>query len=151
MIEAGQFSSFQFFWRYRVHPFGDTAQALQFLGRLKTDPGAMARLRGLVAQRSHAGDLSRVSDDQILAQVAGLLSSGELLAGYQQHQAIELPGESSAEEPPAPAAPPPRPARAERQEPDPPTFGGQHDGAAQALALAGAAALGFAFCEECGQ
>lgn len=149
VVEAGPFSNFQFFWRYRVHPFGDAAQALQFLARFKTDPAAMARLRGLIAQRSHAGDLSRVSDDQILAQVAGLLGSGELVAGYQRHEAIELPGEPGPEAAPTPASTPPPPQTRERQEPDPPTFAAQHDGAAQAQGLAAAAASGVPFCEEC--
>ncbi len=146
--DAGPFSNFQFFWRYRVHPFGDAAAALQFLGRFKTDAAAMARLRGVIAQRSFGGDFSRVSDDQVLAQVAALLGSGELVAGYQHHEPIQLP-EAAAEEAPAPAFTPKPQRTRERQEPDPPTFSAQHDGAGQADALAMAAASGVPFCEEC--
>lgn len=145
---AGGFSNFQFLWRYSVHPFGDAAQALQFLGSFKTDAAAMARLRRLVSQRCEMGDVSRIPDDRILVQVAGLLGSGDLLAGYQWHEPIELPGEGGEEAPPAPAAPPAPPAR-ERQEPDPPTFGAQHDGAGQAQGLLAAAESGMPFCEEC--
>ncbi len=148
MNDAGPFPNFQFLWRYRVHPFGDAAQALQFLGRFKTDSAAMARLRGLIAGRHHTGDLSRVSDDQVLAQVAALLGAGELLAAYQGHEAIQLP-EAAAEEAPPPAATPPPQQTRERQEPDPPTFSTQHDGAGQAQTLAMAAASGVPFCEEC--
>jgi hypothetical protein len=148
VIDAGAFSNFQFLWRYRVHPFGDAAQALQFLTRFKGDAAAMARLRGLIAQRSAAGDLSRVSDDQILAQVAGMLGSGELVAGYRGQEAIQLP-EAAAEAAPAPASTPPPPQTRERQEPDPPTFEAQHDGAGQAQTLSMAASSGVPFCEEC--
>lgn len=145
---AGGFSNFQFLWRYSVHPFGDAAQALQFLGSFKTDAAAMAHLRRLVSQRCEMGDVSRVSDDRILEQVAALLGSGELLAGYQWHEPIQLPGEGGEEAPPAPAAAPPPQAR-ERQEPDPPTFGPLHDGAGQSQGLLAAAESGVPFCEEC--
>lgn len=105
----------------------------------------MAGLRRLLAGRDWFHDLSRTTDDRVLAAVAKLLSAGELPAGMEWKGRISAPrnGEPAA---PAPSAPQPQ---SRHEEPEEDTFGGDHDGAGQAGALIGAAQSGVPFCEEC--
>jgi hypothetical protein len=140
----------QLLWRHAVSS-RDRSSALAFLRRLRTSAGAMWNLRQFVWKSTGSTDLSRIDDDQILEQVATLVSSGEAVIGFRM---LLRGGGGGAEEAPArpqpaPAAAPPSP-RAERErEADPPTFVPHHDAAMQAQALIAAAQNGVPFCEEC--
>ncbi len=148
ILGSGGTTGYHFLWRTSVHPFGDPAQAIQFLGRFKNDAAAMAELRKLVGMRDAlTGDSSRISDDWILERTATLLISGELVLGHMWHEPMELPkGQAAQASAPAPS---PGPSSTPQQEEETPVFTSNHDGETQANALEEAAQNGTPFCEEC--
>ena len=147
IVRWGGYPVFHFLWRHYSREFRDRDLALQFLGRFRNDAAAMAELRRLVAEKSWETDVSRLTDDQVLGQIAALITSGVLLVGYEWERAW---GRAAPEEEEAPAQAAAGPARRERAaEEEGSTFAGGHDGSGQAQVLRSAAESGTPFCEEC--
>ncbi|MEK7404889.1 MAG: hypothetical protein AAB225_07250 [Acidobacteriota bacterium] len=147
IVRWGGYPLFHFLWRHSAREFRDRDLALQFLGRFRNDAAAMAELRRLVAQRFWETDVSRLTDDQVLGQIAALITSGVLLVGYEWERAW---GRAAPEEEEAPAQAAAGPARRERASAEEgSSFGGGHDGLGQARVLRSAAESGTPFCEEC--
>jgi len=150
---------FDFFWRRQsirfdvgepsaveMTSFGDGLSTQQFLTQFKNDTYAIAWLRGLLSQSRQWIGASRLTGDQVLAEVARLLLSGEL--GVALIPRPLSTGSNSAErtgDPPPVAAGPPLPVT-KMEEPEPPTFPPDLNGVIQAAALAAAAASGAPFC-----
>jgi hypothetical protein len=148
-----------FFWRRQqitfqddetsaaeITNFGDGKSSQQLLAQFKNDFFAISRLRSLLNESRQWIDVSRLTDDQLLAEVARLILSGELgVASVPRQFSI---GNSPADRPtssaPVPAAKPLAAGRSD--EPDPATFSSSLNALAQAAALAAAAASGAAFC-----
>ena len=147
IVRWGGYPVFHFLWRHYSREFRDRNLALQFLGRFRNDAAAMAEMRRLVAERAWDTDVSRLTDDQVLDQIAALITSGVLLVGYEWERAW---GKAAPEEEEAPAQAATGPARSKRTaEEESSTFGDAHDGSAQASELRSAAESGTPFCEEC--
>jgi hypothetical protein len=145
LIKSTSASMLRFLWRDNGCRFRDASHARQFLSQFKSDPVAMASLRTLVGERDWLHSPARLSDDEVIKAVGSLLARGDLVAGFEWKPRIKAPVKEEAEA--AGAASPSREPQA--QEPDPNTFGGDHDAAAQAAALSAAAQSGVPFCEEC--
>ena len=126
--------------------FDDGISTQQFLAQFKGDTYAIAWLRGLLSESRQWIGASRLTGDQVLAEVARLILSGEL--GVALIPRALSSGSSSAErtgDPPPVAAGPPL-AATKSEEPEPPTFPPDLNGVIQAAALAAAAASGAPFC-----
>ena len=112
----------------------------------------MSALRSLLAASRHTSDLSRLSNDQVLHEAAVLLTTGQLVLGWERILESRTAGGPKEERAPA-SEPAPAPVRAQpagrAQEPDPATYPAGHDGAVQAAVLTAAAAEGVPFCEVC--
>lgn len=133
--------------REPIHAFPDRFSALQFLMRLKDDPGVMASLRKLLAERDDHPDRKPPAPQKILDEVVDRLTSGQLLLisrptrGIPSGISVTKVQPQPAESPPAPvAAPPPPP-------PEEPTFPPNLNAPAQAAVLQAAAESGTPFCE----
>lgn len=147
MFKAGGPRNFELFWRHQVPPF-DKEAALALLRGAKGDTGAVSYLRSLLAERGSARDLSRMSDDAIVAEVASLIASGDVLVGFRFQVMTGAAGEEGREEPVARPAEAPRAAPRQQAE-DPATLAPNNDAAAQARVLTAASERGVPFCEEC--
>jgi hypothetical protein len=145
IIRASAASAIRFLWRDSAFLFGDAERALQFLGQFKSDAAAMADLRRLLGERDWLASPGRLSDDEVLAAVARLLGSGELVAAVEWKPRISAPQLPDS----APEAPAPSRESSPQQEQESDTFGPGHDGAQQAAALVAASQSGAPFCEEC--
>jgi hypothetical protein len=145
IIRASAASTIRFLWRDSAFRFGDAEHALQFLGQFKSDAVAMGDLRRLLGERDWLADPGRLTDDQVLAAIARLLGSGELVAALEWKPRISAPQLPDSE----PEAPAPSREPSQQQEQETDTFGAGHDGAQQAAALRAAAEAGVPFCEEC--
>jgi hypothetical protein len=135
------------FWRHQVPPF-DKDGALAFLRGVKGDMGAISYIRSLLAERGAARDLSRMDDDAIIGEVAGLIASGEVFVGFRFQVMTGAAGEEVRDEPVPGPAEPARPAPKPPAE-DKPTFAPNNDAKVQAHVLVAAAQRGVPFCEEC--
>jgi hypothetical protein len=140
-----------FWWRSESEEFSDHRSALAFHLRFKSDGQFMSGLRQLLAGRNPGYALSRVSDQQVLEEIAGLLASGQLQLKYE-YRAVQ---EGTAPTEPEPAAqpgpePPPPPKHYAPPEPEPEesVFPPDMDAAAMAGVLQQAAQSGKPFCEE---
>ena len=132
--------------REELKTFKRGPAAANFLKRLKPDGHMMSALRQMV--KDYLPELGRAKDDQILAAVADLLSSGRLVMVIPYRGASATTDEAIAASQMLPAARGPQARETEHIE-DPPTFPSSHDGAAQAAVLREAARLAVPFCEEC--
>jgi hypothetical protein len=152
-------SNYYFFWRRRairftedkdsaveINAFSDGKSTQQFLAQYTIDRSAMIGLRGLLSESQRWIDVSRLTADQVVAEVARLILGGEL--GVALRPRVYTTGSS-----PTPvsgamaAAPAANPLAASKsQEPDPATFSSSLNALAQAAALSAAAASGAAFC-----
>ncbi len=138
-------SNYHLFWRRQIQS-GDESVELRFLAQYKDDPGAMRDLRALLAESALGIPNTRLTDDQVLAGIARLLASGELLA------VRELPVHGgSATQPDAAGpsdapAPSPAPSSSSKPGPESPTLPSNTNGAAQAASLIAAASSGAPFC-----
>ena len=125
----------------------DRAAAEKFLRRFKSDYTVMMQLRRLLIG---AESVSQLSDDRVIERIAARLSTGVLVF----KRMLPVPKVSTGGMAPKPSPKEPeavavsRPA-ARVEEPESDTFGGNHDGQAQAGALEDASESGTAFCEEC--
>lgn len=73
------------------NPFGDAGDA-RFIARNPLDDAEPARLRRLLATRAEFSDLSRLSDAQVRAHIAGLGAEGKLPATLGGGLVIARPG-----------------------------------------------------------
>ena len=141
--------------RQQVSGLRDPSFSRQWLQQFKGDPGGMFSLRALLSQEDRKLDRFRMSDDDVLNQVAKLLASGRL---HVHAQASRSGGGSAGASEPETSAPFPlgerRKWRPEPRQPevtDPSTFSDGLDGQAQSAALLSAAAQGVPFCPESGE
>jgi hypothetical protein len=151
-----------FFWRRRairftddkdtaveITAFSDGKSTQQFLARYTIDRHAMIGLRSLLSESQRWIDVSRLTADQVVAEVTRLILAGELGVALRPRvytigsSPIPVSGAMAA----APAANPL--ATSKSQEPDPATFSPSLNALAQAAALSAAAASGVAFCAQC--
>ncbi len=132
----------------RTSPLADAAAALPLIASLKDDIFGMRALRKMLLEWGLGTDVSRLTDDEVLAEIAYRISTGQIgLAGAMDMETGGSSGEvNSPPSAPLPAAAPLRPGPAS-PEPEAPTFGPNLNGAAQAAVLAAAAAAGAPFCE----
>ncbi|HWQ56778.1 MAG TPA: hypothetical protein VN442_24035 [Bryobacteraceae bacterium] len=133
-------------WRDSSQRVGTPERAAHMLGWLRGDPACLTGVRRLLAQRDWQFVVWRMNDDQVLATVSRLMSTGELLASVDWKNRISVPEVGEEGEPAPSGAQPPA---SSREQPDENTFGNDHDGGAQAGALGAAAESGVPFCEEC--
>jgi hypothetical protein len=125
-------------------------QARQWLQHSKADVSKMLAMRNVLLQEHIGLDPFRMSDDEVINQIAALLASDRLhihVASMIQTTAPTLSQVSPvAVRQKQAAAPPPRKAVSMD---DPPTLPSDVDFAAQAAALVAAASSGAAFCTTC--
>ena len=130
---------------------GDRVNARQWLRHFKIDIDKMRAMRTLAWRENSSWSLSRMSEEEVIGQIAELLSRGRLHVHAHTPETVPPPSSYSSG---APASPPvyqrPAPPDATYREPasDPPTFPADIDAAAQAATLAAAAASGQPFCPE---
>jgi hypothetical protein len=138
-------------WSSDMVRFHDAAAGVEYLRGFKADLYMMALLRRRLAESGLAGDVSRLSDEQVIGAMAAHMASGRLWL-WRQRPKFVYPGGSQEAPPPSTAtAPPPRETGSGSPpppEPEEPTLGNV-DPAAQAATLRNAALLGAPFCEEC--
>jgi hypothetical protein len=126
--------------------FDDGKSTQQFLAQFQVDRYAMDGLRGLLSESRRWLDVSRLTGDQVLAEVARLILAGEIGVALRPHSfyigssATPVTGEMTQ----LPAAAPVNARKSE--EPESPTFSPSLNAVLQAAALALAAASGAAFC-----
>jgi hypothetical protein len=137
-------------WSSDMVRFCDAAAGVEYLRPCKGDSYQMALFRLRLAESGLLGDVSRLSDEQVIKAVAVQVASGRMWL-WREPLKFVYPVEPK-EPAPAAASEPPPPERAERStpapEPEEPTLGNV-DAAAQAATLKNAALLGAPFCEEC--
>jgi hypothetical protein len=141
-------SNYHLFWRRQVQAAADTSIATRFLAQFRDDPSAMRDLRSLLMEAAHGLTNTRLNDDQVLIQIAHLMTAGELIVAreWPVHggNAVQPEVADSADEPePAPAA-----RSSNSQGPESSTFPPNTNGASQASTLAAAAASGAPFCSH---
>jgi hypothetical protein len=125
----------------------DRRSIQEFLRHFKPDRSTMLHLRS-VLRRSHS--VSRLTNDEVIDLVVARLMAHELLLRRQPWIEEDHAGgggsetgQGSSSDSDLPSVPSPK-----EEAPEGNTFS-NNDGAAQAGALAGAAAAGVPFCEEC--
>jgi len=132
--------------------FRDANAAMHFLRRFKHDYFAMSALRNLLAESPAHCELSRLTSEEVLAKLAHLIGSGELLVGCDWEN---LAGggsgsdETEVSKPAAPAAAPVADRKTKEEAPEPPSFPASVDGKNLAAALVAAAATGAPFSPQC--
>jgi hypothetical protein len=162
MIKRRFWPNYYFFWRRQLAPlddgdpllpeivtFGDGRSIQQFLSQYKDDLYGMGNLRGLLGETRHWIDVSRLTGDQLLAEIAHLILIGELgIAIAPREFSI---GIGKVDKPPGP---PPAPvgtpvSSTQSEEPESATLPPDLNAVAQAAALSAAAANGTPFCAQC--
>jgi hypothetical protein len=152
-------SNYYFFWRRRsirfaddkdtaveITAFNDGKSTQQFLAQYTIDRHAMIGLRGLLSESQRWFDVSRLTADQVVAEVTRLILAGELGVALRPRK---YPIGTSSTQVSGNAGPPPAAnplPTTKSQEPDPATFSSSLNALAQAAALSAAAASGAAFC-----
>jgi hypothetical protein len=129
-----------------VTAFSDGKSTQQFLAPFVIDRYAMGGLRGLLSESQRWMDVSRLTADQVVAEVTRLILAGEL--GVALRPPVYPIGTSSIQQSGASAPPPAATplSSTKSEEPDPATFSSSLNALAQAAALSAAAASGAAFC-----
>jgi hypothetical protein len=135
-------SNYYFIWRRQVQPSGNP----QFLSQFKSDPSAMYDLRRELAESSPGVYPSSLTDDQVLAGIARLLSAGELLIAREELRQGGSGGQPISQQAPPPNAAPAPSSSPKAPPPESPTFASNTNAAAQAAVLVAAAASGAGFC-----
>jgi hypothetical protein len=140
-------SNYHLIWRSQVQPPGG-AFGQRLVGQFKADPGAMRDLRALVGDSFYGIPNTRLTADQIVAAVARMVASGELVIvrDMPEHGGSATQADVPGDPPPEQSSAPQRGSRS--QEPDPPTFPSNCNPGAQAAAMSAAAARGAPFCEH---
>jgi len=159
MIKRRFWPNYYFFWRRQLAPledgdpslpevvtFGDGRSIRQFLSQYRDDQFAMGNLRGLLGETRHSIDVSRLTTDQLLAEIAKLILTGELgVAIAPRPFSIGIAkADKTGEMASAPAGTPVSSTRSE--EPESATLPPDLNAVAQAAALTAAAASGTPFC-----
>ena len=131
--------------------FRDRFQALDFLRSFRSDPSAMGHLRRLLADEGVFSTVSRLDDEEIIEQIATLLTNGRMRV-LARHETIEpnwLFGTAPEPEPPVPPAAEPEAASAAVAEEPPAEVDPAIVAAAenQAAILTSAAVKGSPLCE----
>lgn len=138
--------SAQFLWRRSLRPISSLESARRQLAPFLGDAGAVASFRRLLRERRWQHDVSRLTDQEVLAQVARLLAAGELVMSVEEHAfPLDFQLAEAQREAPAPVRGPALPAAPEEAEE--PAFAADLSGPAQVLALVAAAAAGTPLCE----
>lgn len=146
-IRYGRGHQYHFFRRQEIRSRWDLASATQFLNQFRKDGSALALLRRQVLSSPALGGQGALTDDQVIAALARMLVSGDLVVvPPERGQLLATQGAEAVAET---QAPPPPPRTAPEPEEEPPTFDGDHDGVTQAAVLIAAAREAFPFCEEC--
>jgi hypothetical protein len=140
-------SNYRLFWRRQVQSNDHETVEKRFLPQFKDDPSAMRDLRALFEESTPADDKRQSNDNEVLAGIARLLDSGELLVvkDWVSHGGNATKPEGAKPGPPGGTAP--GPASKSQQQEDP-TFPPNTNGAAQAGTLTDAAASGAPFCDH---
>jgi len=129
-----------------VTPLGGDKGRLQFLAARKGNIAGMTLLRRLLRESGRRIDVYRLTEDQVVEEIARLIWSGEIELG--SGRTWDLGGASKVQAG-APAAPPAasQPSSGSRApEPESATFPPGLNGATQAATLIAAAASGAPFC-----
>lgn len=141
--------------RLEAPGFQDPLFLRLWLGQFKGDATGMFAMRTFLWRGGRVLDLFRLSDDDVIAQLADLLASGCVHVHTQPRRAARAGGGSSGTSAtqtpvPFPMSQQPKPPPQERQPEaaDPATFPINLDGPAQVAALMSAAAQGVPFCPE---
>jgi len=139
------------YWR-RQDAFGERNYARQFLSEFGRNPMAMDGFRARFCKRNADNALCSLTDAEVIAGMAELLKSGDLLVGWYgpPSGAFGQDQSASASQDDSQAEPAPRSTSSPVEEQEEPTFA-NHDGATQAATLQQAAANGAPFCEVCSQ
>jgi hypothetical protein len=140
-------SNYRLFWRRQVQANDEENIEKRFLPQFLGDPSAMRDLRALLDESTGADSQRQTTDNEVMAGIARLLESGELLVVKDW---VSHGGNATKPESATPGPPPgnsPGPASKSQQEEDP-TLPPSTDGAAQAGSLTNAAASGAPFCEH---
>ena len=138
------------FWRSRVARFRDSKSAIQFLSASKGDAFVMSDLRGLLFESRLRIDVSRLTDDQVLAEIARLIWLGHLVIANDREGRSGASSQpvGPTQSTPAPGGPAVN-SGSQSQEPEPATLPSNVNSVAQAAALSAAAASGTPFCAQC--
>jgi len=148
-------TSWDFAWSESTEA-GDTVEisergaALLFLLPFKSNPQFVRGLRRLLAERNRGYPFSRLSDEEVLEEIAWLLATRQLWLKrtYRKIEAIQ-PADKASNQPLPPLPPPPPQPSAQPEPPaDEPVFMPNIDAAAIAAAQQEAAQSGVPFCEE---
>ncbi|HWR52173.1 MAG TPA: hypothetical protein VN428_13765 [Bryobacteraceae bacterium] len=136
-------------WLREISKSWTVETAVMCMRQWRDDPHVMGILRRLLGDTSII-DIHLLSDEEVFKKVAVMLVHGDIFVLRQDRLAR---GRFSTQAEQASAPPPAAPQRkASAPAPPPPdanTFPPNHDQAAQAATLRGAAETGAAFCEEC--
>lgn len=126
----------------------DRLQFRPWLEPLQRDAVAMVAMRKWLASGHDGSDLSRLSDQAVLEQIADFLSRGVAHVHCDAARREQPRGVVPARRTEAAAAPPPRfrAVAPVTSEPEPSTLPGDVDVAVQAATLTAAAANGTPFC-----
>ena len=159
MIKRRFWPNYYFFWRRQLAPldagdpslpeivtFGDGRSIRQFLSPYKDDLFAISSLRGLLGETRQSIDVSRLTDDQLLAEIAHLILIDRLgVAIAPRTFSIGVDETDKSPDPlPQQAGAPVSATRSE--EPESATLPPDLNAASQAAALSAAAANGAPFC-----
>jgi hypothetical protein len=159
MIKRRFWPNYYFFWRRQLAPldegdpslpeivrFGDGRSIRQFLSQYKDDLFAIGSLRGLLGETRQSIDISRLTSDQLLAEIAHLILTGKLgVAIAPRSFSIGVNDtDKSGDWAPTPAGAPISSTPSE--EPESATLPPDLNAATQAAALSAAAASGAPFC-----
>jgi hypothetical protein len=162
MIKRRFWPNYYFFWRRQLAPieegdpslpeivrFGDGRSIRQFLSQYKDDPFAIGSLRGLLGETRQSIDVSRLTSDQLLAEIANLILTDRLgVAIAPRSFSIGVNDtDKSGDWQPTPAGAPV--SSTPSQEPESATLPPDLNAVAQAAALRSAAANGTPFCAQC--
>jgi len=159
MIKRRFWPNYYFFWRRQLVPldegdpslpeivkFGDGRSIRQFLSQYKDDLFAIGSLRGMLGETRKSIDVSRLTIDELLGEIAHLILIGKLgVAIAPRSFSIGVNDvDKSADWAPTPTGVPvsSRPS----EEPESPTLPSDLNAVAQAAALTAAAASGAPFC-----
>jgi hypothetical protein len=162
MIKRRFWPNYYFFWRRQLAPldagdpslpevvtFGDGRSIRQFLSQYRDDVHAMDNLRGLLGETRRWIDVSRLTSDQLLTEIAHLILAGKLGVAIAPRDFsigvddVDKTGDMTTAPAGAPVSSTPS------QEPEPATLPPDLHAATQAAALTQAAANGTPFCAQC--
>jgi hypothetical protein len=159
MIKRRFWPNYYFFWRCQLAPlddgdpslpeivkFGDGRSIRQFLSQYQDDVYAMGNLRALLGERRQWSDVSRLTGDLLLAEIAHLILIGELGVAIAPRSFSIGVGKMDKPPDPLPATAGAPVASTRSEEPESATLPPDLNAIALAAALSAAAASGAPFC-----